>query len=353
MEVAVITVSSLLVGSRGEAAVVKPRTRAMASANAAVDGSKNDNGDQTSDIAKKPKKEMGSTYGDVLRIDNDSGEKFSLLPMVVESRSILGKPAERVFYQKIMEFLKDPNEKMVTKLEGSYEKLPSNVKKQVNSLLTKIVVSSEKVSKEEMTLAQADAEKEEVKQQEFTEKTATKEQAATAPVQAESQAPAPDQQTEVVTNNDPVSEEPTVANSPDTAEQTPKLDGNTSNTITIKGQVIGLEDAQGATSAPTDGNAGYWQGNGSTTDGQATHIIGHNPGIFNVVLSLQIGDQIKVVDRDGNSKVYTVYAASKVNDNGVDPDGTERWEGILSQQGESISLQTCIDDFWNYMVEAR
>lgn len=125
------------------------------------------------------------------------------------------------------------------------------------------------------------------------------------------------------------------------------------NTITLLGQVIGIEDSQGSAAAPYDGNAGYWQGNGSTTDGMTTHIIGHNPGIFNGVLSLGVGSQVKVTDRNGQSRTYTVYALMDVNDYGYDSSGRYVWNTILGQGGESISLQTCINDDWNRMVLAR
>lgn len=125
------------------------------------------------------------------------------------------------------------------------------------------------------------------------------------------------------------------------------------NTIAINGQWIGLEDSQGSAAAPYDGNAGYWMGSGSTTDGATTHIIGHNPGIFNTVLYLGIGSQVTVVDRNGNSRTYTVYALYDVNDAGNDRNGNAVWGSILGQTGESISLQTCIDDYWNRMVLAK
>lgn len=85
----------------------------------------------------------------------------------------------------------------------------------------------------------------------------------------------------------------------------------------------------------------------------STHIIGHNPGIFNGVLSLGVGSQVKVTDRNGQSRTYTVYALMDVNDYGYDSGGRYVWNSILGQAGESISLQTCINDDWNRMVLAR
>lgn len=125
------------------------------------------------------------------------------------------------------------------------------------------------------------------------------------------------------------------------------------NQITIAGKVIPLIDSQGTASAPSGNRAGYWAGNGSTTDSLTTHIIGHNPGAFANVLSLKNGSVIKVTDRNGKSRNYTVYQILTVNASGYGKDGKDYWGIIFGQKGESISLQACIDSKWNMVVLAK
>lgn len=127
----------------------------------------------------------------------------------------------------------------------------------------------------------------------------------------------------------------------------------TANTIDILGTVIPLVDCQGAGAAPEGYLGGYWQGSGDVNDGSSTHIIGHNPGAFSVILSLGVGSPVTVTDGNGNSRTYTVYSVMDVNDQGYDRSGNAQWESILAQGGESISLQTCLGDYWNRMILAN
>lgn len=125
------------------------------------------------------------------------------------------------------------------------------------------------------------------------------------------------------------------------------------NSIQIENQIIPLVDDQGAPAAPDGNRAGLWKGTGEVDDGQPTHIIGHNPGIFHVLFSLSVGSKVTVMDRNGHTREYTIYKILTVNDQAIGTDGQVHWDDILNQPGESISLQTCIDDNWNEMYLAH
>lgn len=127
----------------------------------------------------------------------------------------------------------------------------------------------------------------------------------------------------------------------------------TVNRIAFLSTSVSIVDCQNAAEAPSGQVAGFWQGDGSTTDGQPTHIIGHSPGVFDQELQLNVGDTITIWDRNGQRRDYTVYETLDVNDDAYDRQGNVQWDSILHQPGESISLQACIDDYWNRMVLAR
>ena len=137
---------------------------------------------------------------------------------------------------------------------------------------------------------------------------------------------------------------------PQTPPQAPTL---VPNSIQIENQIIPLVDDQGAPAAPDGNRAGLWKGTGEVDDGQPTHIIGHNPGSFHVLFSLSVGSKVTVMDRNGHTREYTIYKILTVNDQAIGTDGQVHWDDILNQPGESISLQTCIDDNWNEMYLAH
>lgn len=103
--------------------------------------------------------------------------------------------------------------------------------------------------------------------------------------------------------------------------------------------------------------AATWGGNPiqSGTDNQNTHFIGHNPGIFSPVLSLNPSDAITVTDSAGNPTTYIVNGLVQVDDSGVNiASGQDNWDQITSAGGgERITLQTCIGDSVNLIVYAQ
>ncbi|GGI66308.1 sortase domain-bontaining protein [Enterococcus alcedinis] len=125
------------------------------------------------------------------------------------------------------------------------------------------------------------------------------------------------------------------------------------NEITFSGKTIPLVNSQGAAAAPKGNKAGYWRGNGKVNDKKTTHIIGHNPGSFAGMFKLKKGSIIKVVDSDGKTRNYKVYSILTVNDNVYGKNGKDYWSTIFNQKGEAISLQTCINDYWNLIVLAK
>ena len=56
-----------------------------------------------------------------------------------------------------------------------------------------------------------------------------------------------------------------------------------------------------------DGYASTWVGTGCVSDNANTYFIGHNPGVFERVMDLEIGDKITVFDDDGASRTYYVF----------------------------------------------
>lgn len=100
-----------------------------------------------------------------------------------------------------------------------------------------------------------------------------------------------------------------------------------------------------AAEAPEEG-AALWAGSDATEDGFLGYFIGHNPGDFTPVLSLTIGDPITVYDRFGDERTYHVVDTFIVPNTSRFMDIEERLFGY----GESIALQTCLDDNQNFLV---
>ncbi len=130
--------------------------------------------------------------------------------------------------------------------------------------------------------------------------------------------------------------------------------------LEIAGQLITyLNAGQGNGQAIIDANPNLvatWGGASvqSGDDGANTHFIGHNPGIFNVLFSVGVGETISVSDGANNVSTYTVSQIVTVDDSGMAEDGTDYWEQITSSGGgERISLQTCINDDYNLIVFAN
>ncbi|WP_424684518.1 hypothetical protein [Enterococcus sp.] len=124
--------------------------------------------------------------------------------------------------------------------------------------------------------------------------------------------------------------------------------------LKFAGATVLFGQSNGASAAPGSG-AGTWMGSGSVSDGAPTHFIGHNPGDFAGVMSLDVGATITVVDASGASRTYTVYEVLDVTDEGYNNRNLQDdvLPRMLYDGGERISLQTCISDTVNRCVLAR
>lgn len=84
-------------------------------------------------------------------------------------------------------------------------------------------------------------------------------------------------------------------------------------------------------------NCAIMIGTGSTTDGEGSYFIGHNPGPFECVYNLDYGNEITVYDSDGNYKIYYVCDMFEVSQDSY----YEDIEARAMPGGETIALQTC------------
>lgn len=132
-------------------------------------------------------------------------------------------------------------------------------------------------------------------------------------------------------------------------------------TLTMNGTVIPYQNGgQGAGQSIIDANpngvASTWGGAAvqSGDDGQNTHFIGHNPGIFSAVFSLSLGSQIVVTDAAGTPTTYTVQSLIQLDDYGNEVGtGTNYFDFVTGSGGdERISLQSCINDDINLFAIA-
>jgi len=100
----------------------------------------------------------------------------------------------------------------------------------------------------------------------------------------------------------------------------------------------------------TWGGAGTFSG----TDGMNTHFIGHNPGIFSVMLNVSNGNTIVVTDGNASPTTYKVTNIFKVDDYGVSPSDGKNYYGYLvsTRGGEVITLQTCLGSNLNLIIRA-
>ncbi|EOH94337.1 class F sortase [Enterococcus pallens] len=157
-------------------------------------------------------------------------------------------------------------------------------------------------------------------------------------------------------------EETIVETQPPAAEAVPAAEPAAQlqpNMLQIAGSYIPYSNAgQGSGQAVIDadhGAAATWGGASvqSGNDGMNTHIIGHNPGAFNVLFSLGVGSTIEVSDASGQISTYTVQNIVTVDDSAYGLDGTDYWNQITGTGGgERLTLQTCINDFQNLIVFA-
>lgn len=153
--------------------------------------------------------------------------------------------------------------------------------------------------------------------------------------------------TETATTTNQETETTTTAN-----EESPVV--TETSVLKFAGATVLFGQSNGASAAPGSG-AGTWMGSGSVSDGAPTHFIGHNPGDFAGVMSLDVGATITVVDASGASRTYTVYEVLDVTDEGYNNRNLQDdvLPRMLYDGGERISLQTCISDTVNRCVLAR
>ncbi|WP_430603383.1 hypothetical protein IGJ02_000788 [Enterococcus sp. DIV0724b] len=132
-------------------------------------------------------------------------------------------------------------------------------------------------------------------------------------------------------------------------------------TLTLNGQTIPYQNGgQGSGQSIIDSNPGgvasTWGGAAvqSGDDGQNTHFIGHNPGVFSTVFSLGAGSQIVVTDANGAPTTYTVRTLLQLDDYGTEVGtGTNYWDlTVGTGGGERITLQSCVNDDINLFVIA-
>ncbi|WP_155286563.1 sortase domain-containing protein [Lacticaseibacillus zhaodongensis] len=130
------------------------------------------------------------------------------------------------------------------------------------------------------------------------------------------------------------------------------------STIAFLGTVTPIiTGSRAVTTAPSGNRAQTWGGQThlSVTDGQSTHMIGHNTTNFGLITKMKVGTPITVRDSAGHTRVYHVTWHKNVTDRG-DIAGTKTsvYKDIVdARQGEQIVLQTCINDSINRVVWAR
>ncbi|MFD1902223.1 immunoglobulin-like domain-containing protein [Enterococcus termitis] len=153
--------------------------------------------------------------------------------------------------------------------------------------------------------------------------------------------------------------QPATASAP--IPETPAEPSYAPMTLTMNGQSIPYQNGgQGSGQSIIDSNpsgvASTWGGAAvqSGDDGQNTHFIGHNPGIFSAVFSLGAGSQIVVTDANGTPTTYTVQTLLQLDDYGNEVGtGTSYWDFTVGTGGgERITLQSCINDDINLFVIA-
>lgn len=84
-------------------------------------------------------------------------------------------------------------------------------------------------------------------------------------------------------------------------------------------------------------NCAIMVGSGSTTDGEGSYFIGHNPGPFNCVYNLDYGDPVTVYDAENNYRTYYVNDIFEVSQDSYFDEVVDR----AMPGGETIAMQTC------------
>ncbi len=93
----------------------------------------------------------------------------------------------------------------------------------------------------------------------------------------------------------------------------------------------------------------------SGSDNFNTHFIGHNPGIFSVLLKLPMGSIIVVTDGNAVATTYVVTKIFKVDDFAYNKEEGVNYYNYLASPngGEVITLQTCLSSDENLIIRAE
>lgn len=123
--------------------------------------------------------------------------------------------------------------------------------------------------------------------------------------------------------------------------------GEYKSSIAISGEIIKLVSSP---SGVPDDCAGIWKGTGAVNDKKGSYIVGHNPGVFHNLIDKNygIGYTFTVWDATGKAKVYKIDDVFEV-DAGTIYDAALRSRTVFSG-GESVTLQTCINDGAQYRI---
>lgn len=128
------------------------------------------------------------------------------------------------------------------------------------------------------------------------------------------------------------------------------------NTTAIPYRNAGEATGQEIINNDPGGIAATWGGAAtqSGSDGLNTHIIGHSPGVFEVLFQLNVNDTLTITDLNGAPTTYRIKQILRVDHQGVEPEtDTNYWEQITSTAGgERITLQTCINRKYNLIIFA-
>lgn len=140
----------------------------------------------------------------------------------------------------------------------------------------------------------------------------------------------------------------------------PELPTGTPNTVSFLGVTVpiytgllgtvseeGISDPNPNREVAPDDSAGIYAGtNLSVWDNSGVFLVGNNPGPFERVLELQVGDTVNLVDGDGKARDFVIQEIFRVDPNGislVDP-SISYYDYITDMSSEKLILQTSEND---------
>lgn len=161
---------------------------------------------------------------------------------------------------------------------------------------------------------------------------------------------------------DLVEEAVTLPEDQPTEEETPlpELPTGTPNTVSFLGVSVpintglletvseaGISDPDPNRETAPEDSAGIYAGtNLSVLDGTGLFLVGDNPGPFEKVLELQLGDTVNLADGDGKARDFVIQEIFRVDPNGislVDP-SISYYNYITDMSSEKLILQTSESD---------